>query len=132
MTTKKAATTPPAESKPKTSDATPFVLEAELARTRAALEELHLHGDPIKVKHSIEHCALMAKLWGLHSLLALGRGPSHSGYALQASKEAGEWEKRKATALEKKRVDLLEDIRERLAKQDRMASELAELDDLDE
>lgn len=91
-------------------------------------------GDATTGQYSVDNCAIMLKFWTGRMLEASARyessgQPSAFSAMKQASEQAGEWEKRKAGALIGVRVDLLRDVLARLDAQDKLASELEEIEE---
>ena len=99
-----------------------------------ALQVMLETGDASTGQYSVDNCAIMLKFWTGRMLEASKRyqatGNMMAFAAMkQASEQAGEWEKRKAGALIGVRVDLLKDVISRLDAQDKLASELEEIEE---
>lgn len=104
---------------------------------RELLEKL-TQGDAETGQWSVENCAAMQQFWLASFLEAEERSQTAKNTAdvlraqsamAQASREAGEWEKRKAGAMISVRTDLLRDILRRLDEQDALADELLEIEE---
>lgn len=107
-----------------------------LADARKRLTELQ-DSDPSTGQWSVDNCAEMLRYWQGVFLDADRRIQTSTGAERlramsdrsTASREAGEWEKRKAGALMGIRVDLLRDVLRRLDEQDAMSDELLEIEE---
>lgn len=125
-------TTPAKRSKPRSSS-----ISDQLQRAREALAALQEEAAETGT-YSVEHCSRMSKYWGAQflradELLADAKDNADRAQALSllstASREAGEWEKRKAGAMASLKADLLAQVLERLEQQEALASELLEIEE---
>jgi hypothetical protein len=112
-------------------------IERQLDAVRRTLTELQ-DKDGETGQYSVEHCSAMAKFWGAHFLRAEEEWRTTDNTEIrklalnemvQASREAGEWEKRKSTAIAGKKADLLEKVLARLDEQDQLANELLDVEE---
>lgn len=108
-----------------------------LGEARKKLAELQAL-DPSTGQWSVDNCAAMLRYWQGVFIDADRRLQETTGSAATlramsdrttASREAGEWEKRKAGALISVRVDLLREILRRLDEQDAMSDELLDIEE---
>lgn len=127
----------PPRNKPGPPSAGRRAIASQLESAREGLRDLQEH-DGNTGDFSVEHCSRMAKFWAAKFLQAdqrymeaadpVERRAAYSEMTA-ASREAGEWEKRKAGALASKKVDMLEEVLTRLNEQDQLASELLDIEE---
>ena len=105
--------------------ASPDELESELSKTMAELDELNSR-DVTTNATSVLNCGLMVKFWSLK--LQIAEMECHERRVDTASRHLMEWEKRKASAWDKRRLDELPKIHEAIEQFRRAGSLLEGLD----
>lgn len=108
------------------------ITDAQLAALEADLAAILATANPETGEFSVRHCGMWAKLWGIRALRAsqsYERNPSKDrlAYLRLADESAREWEKRKATAIEKERIDDMRKILEFISKQEEAATALGDI-----